>query len=34
MSHDDETLDALHELALVLGVIEVMQIHKSEADVH
>jgi hypothetical protein len=34
MSHDDEALDALHEFALVLGIIEVMQIHQSEADVH
>jgi hypothetical protein len=34
MGHDDEALDTLHELALVLGIIEVMQIHQTEADVH
>ena len=34
MGHDDEALYALDELALVLRIIEVMQIHQSESNVH
>lgn len=34
MSHHDVALDALHKLALVLLIIQLMQIHQAEANVH